>query len=100
MGEDLIIEDESTEAYESVPEPQTHCKDIYSVDNQSLYRVSEIGESPLLRPTKSKSSEFLKNFDFPEILGQKEIENLIKQNVSHQISEEDRMTLMEKFGYD
>jgi len=36
-----------------------------------------------MRPRKNKSSEFLKSFDYPEILGQKEIENLIKQNVSH-----------------
>jgi len=99
MGEDLLIEDESTQAYESVPETQ---KDIYSqsLDNQSIYRCSEMEDSPFLRPSKSKSSEFFRSFDYPEIIGQKEIENLIKQNVSQQISEEDRMTLLEKFGSD
>lgn len=67
-----------------MPEPETHCKEINSVDNQSLFRTSsELDESPNMRLIKSKSSSSLKIVDFPEMLGQKEIENLIKSNVSH-----------------
>lgn len=98
IAEDIIFEDESTQAYESVPEPHDRSKDI---NNDSFFRstVDLVSESPILKPSRAKSSEISKVVDYPEILCQKEIEYLINQNVN-QISESDKMALLEKFGHD